>query len=249
MTRTHQEISARKINAQTTAPRFQDARFDCELPFTARAELRVPPRRPRILRHPNPLESQPRARYWLLLSAIILVLGLVASLSTSLRHQEPQRPAIARLAPVPLPSPLAQASAPTPRLSAKPEPSLSLSPRQEIQAPVPQRTPDSNWQSTLLSSAPPPRAELIKLPPPRAQLVRLPNPAPRAVRILHEGDSVPLSLPCGIRLLTTIRGYKESFQELPSSASIGDLWIVGQERTPWVFVVTPGTNFPQWVDP
>jgi hypothetical protein len=86
---------------------------------------------------------------------------------------------------------------------------------------------------------------LVNSPAARAKLLRLPLAA-----TLHEGDQTTLTLPYGIRTLVTIKGYRESFNELPLSANqLGDLYLVGPERTPWIFIVTPGTSSPQWVDP
>jgi hypothetical protein len=256
MIRTYQEIPARKISA----PRFNPD-FDTVLPDTVRAELALPPKRPRILgTHPKSAPTQLPARHWLLLVAVLLALGLVASLSTSLRHQETNRPAVATHSPVPLPSlPPVQAS-PTPQAEPHqsappmPEPSLSLSPRGVIPAPAPEPTPDWNRPSVTVLPQPP-RAQLLSLPAPRAALVTSPAPRAKLLQLpanttLHEGDQTTLTLPYGIQTLVTVRGYRQSFDQLPLTGNqLGDLYIVGQERTPWVFVVTPGTNFPQWVDP
>jgi hypothetical protein len=255
-TRIKQEISAGRIQSQP-----YHAVYDTVLPDYARAELSAPPKRPRILGRPKSAPPQPHHTHWLALVAILLALGLVASLSSALRRQESQRTALATPPTVPIPSPkreaLPPAPAPAPRLSAppEPEPSLSLAPRGEIPAPAPIPLPTPDWNTPSLTVLPqPPRAQLSSLPAPRAALVT--SRAPRAKLLtlpisatLHQGDQTTLTLPYGVQTLVTIRGYRDSFTELPPTAQIGDLYIVGQDRIPWVFVVTPGTNFAQWVDP
>jgi hypothetical protein len=77
-------------------------------------------------------------------------------------------------------------------------------------------------------------------PAPRAQLVRLPEWQLGTSRILY--------MPYGTEISATLKGYLGSEALLPQSGNaIGDTWIVG--TTPWVWITTPGTTAPTWVDP
>jgi hypothetical protein len=87
---------------------------------------------------------------------------------------------------------------------------------------------------------PAPRAALVKLPPPRAALVRLPEWQP--------GTSRRQYMPYRLEVVGQLQGRLSDETLLPQSGnSIGDTWIVG--NTPWVWITTPGTTSPQWIDP
>jgi hypothetical protein len=87
---------------------------------------------------------------------------------------------------------------------------------------------------------PAPRAALVKLPPPRAALVRLPECQPGTSRLLY--------MPYRLEVVGQLQGRLSDETLLPQSGnSIGDTWIVG--NTPWVWITTPGTTSPQWIDP
>jgi hypothetical protein len=136
--------------------------------------------------------------------------------------------------PAPQPAAPAVISAPNaPAFQLPPPASLSQEPFPELSAkPLPLPTP-----------APIPevrRAELVKSPQP---------PAPRAIRILHPGDSVPVTMPYGLQALAQIKGVLDSIDQLPTSGNhIGDLYLVGPERTPWLWIAAPGAPL-AWVDP
>jgi hypothetical protein len=57
-------------------------------------------------------------------------------------------------------------------------------------------------------------------------------------------------MPDGALTLTTFRGVKTSFFELPSNPQLGDAWRV-LEGAPhlWVWYRLPGHAFPGWIDP
>jgi len=190
--RIKQDISAGRTQSQPYHPGF-----DSVLPPDARAELRAPPRRPRILGR-KPLEptklSAPR-----LLFAVFLVLLAVSAICLTLRERVPLErslpsPAVTQpapqsvtLAPTPAPTPRAIAPLPVSPPAIAPAPALRLdAPRAEISAPQPEPTPDVDWHSAPILPHPP-RAQLLKLPPPKAHVIRLPDlpPAPRAIRILQ----------------------------------------------------------------
>jgi hypothetical protein len=102
----------------------------------------------------------------------------------------------------------------------------------------------SRWREYLANNPPAPRATLIMLPPLRAQLVRLPSSLPPLII----GKRYLATMPYNLEVLATYRGEMASVDMLPSHRNrIGDTWIVN--GTPWVWLVTPGTSAPQWVDP
>ena len=185
--RIKQDISAGRTQSQPYHPGF-----DSVLPPDARAELRAPPRRPRILGR-KPLEPTKLSTSRLLFG-VFLVLLLVSAICSVLRQRFPQErspnPAQAQptpqsitVVPTPAPTPRALAPVPVPAFPPAPEPSPALT---LDAAPQPTPSPDTDWHS-LPVSPPPPRAQLLKLPAPKAQLIRLPDlsPAPRAIRILQ----------------------------------------------------------------
>ena len=81
---------------------------------------------------------------------------------------------------------------------------------------------------------------LVKLPPPRAELIALPP--------WRIGESRIVMMPYNVRALAVCRGQLpgESMPPIAGNA-IGDTWMVGD--TPWIWLITPGTAAPQWVDP
>lgn len=81
-------------------------------------------------------------------------------------------------------------------------------------------------------------------PAPLAQLVRLPSDFPPLIL----GGRYLATMPYGLEVLATYRGRLEQEWMLPTSGNhIGDMWLVGS--TPWIWLTTPGTTTPQWVDP
>jgi hypothetical protein len=55
-------------------------------------------------------------------------------------------------------------------------------------------------------------------------------------------------MPYEVQALTTYKGRLASEAMLPAAGNaIGDTWAIGDNV--WVWVVTPGTAAPQWVDP
>jgi hypothetical protein len=196
-----QEIPAGRIPSQA-----YHAGFDSVLPPDARAELRIPRKRPRILGS-KPLEPTKLSTSRLLFGVFLLLL-LVSAICSGLRQRVPLERSLSS-ASVPQPTPqsitVVPESTPAPRaLSPLPvsppatesSPALTLAPMPQIASPQPEHspsatadvatTPDTDWHS-LPVLPPPPRAQLLKLPVPKAQLIRLPDlpPAPRAIRILQ----------------------------------------------------------------
>jgi len=102
---------------------------------------------------------------------------------------------------------------------------------------------------TRLVIASAPRATLVKLPPPRAQLVRLPQPRTDLVEITsaHIDETHVMTMPYGMIVRATLRGFLGSEAQLPRGGHIGDMWIVGD--VPWVWITVPGTSAPIWIDP
>jgi hypothetical protein len=55
-------------------------------------------------------------------------------------------------------------------------------------------------------------------------------------------------MPYDLQVLTTFKGWLPSEHLLPQRGNhIGDMWMA--DRIPWIWLVTPGTMLPQWVDP
>jgi len=254
MSRIKQEISAGRIQYQ----RYH-AGFDKVLPPDARAELRIPPKRPRILgrksKEPTKL-STPR-----LLFAAFLLLLIVSAICSVLRQRIPQERLTQAprdreptsqsitLAPTPAPTPQAPVPVPIPSLAPESSPALTLDTLMpQITSPQPEHspsatadgttTPDSDWHS--LPVLPVPRATLIKLPPPRAQLVGLP---------LRIGAQYTVHMPYqNLEVLATFKGYLERENLLPTlNNQAGDMYIVDQ--TPWLWLQAPGADHLDWIDP
>jgi len=250
MSRIKQEISAGRIQYQ----RYH-AGFDTVLPPDARAELRIPPKRPRILgrksKEPTKL-STPR-----LLFAAFLLLLIVSAICSVLRQRIPQErspsPAQAQPTPqsitlAPTPAPRAIPPVPVSPPATESSPAFSLAPMPQITSPQSEHppsatadgatTPDSDWHT--LPVLPVPRATLIKLPPPRAQLVRIP---------LRIGAQYTVHMPYqNLEVLATYKGTLPSENFLPTTNNeIGDMYLVGQ--TPWIFLQAPGAPKADWIDP
>jgi hypothetical protein len=221
--------------------------FDRELPPEAKNEL-ITPKRPRILGPQKPVASEPVPRKWPFLSAFFVLL-IVAGICTTLRHQDRSiSPSIPpSVSPTPqkeerTPAPVISKPAPAPILQATPSEPLAPEPSLPLNLVAPEPTATSGTPSSQAPATPEVR---------RAKLVRLPDlPAPRAVRILHAGDQAPVMMPYRIEVLATIKGYAPSLDQLPLTGNhVGDLWVVGTERTPWVWITAPGATHADWIDP
>lgn len=81
-------------------------------------------------------------------------------------------------------------------------------------------------------------------PAPRAQLVQLPESLPPLV----PGQRYLATMPYGLEVLARYKGSLSDEQFLPRTGNhLGDMFVVGS--TPWVWITTPGTTTPQWIDP
>jgi hypothetical protein len=56
------------------------------------------------------------------------------------------------------------------------------------------------------------------------------------------------TMPYGLEVLTTFRGWRPSQDDLPSHRNaIGDMYMIG--TTPWVWIWAPGAAHADWIDP
>jgi hypothetical protein len=100
---------------------------------------------------------------------------------------------------------------------------------QPAPAPAPAATPSG------VVPVPAPRAVLVKLPPPRAKLV------------WKIDDSHIVTMPYGMQVRATLRGFLGAENQLPRVGRIGDMWLVGD--VPWIWIQVPGTVAATWIDP
>jgi hypothetical protein len=57
-------------------------------------------------------------------------------------------------------------------------------------------------------------------------------------------------MPYNIEVLATFKGYLPSENALPLSGNqIGDMFVVGPAHTPWTWIIAPGADHPDWIDP
>jgi hypothetical protein len=74
---------------------------------------------------------------------------------------------------------------------------------------------------------------------PRVELVEL---APSHIDQTHV-----ITMPYGMVVRATLRGFLENENQLPRAGHIGDMYVVGD--VPWIWIQVPGTSAPTWVDP
>ena len=97
------------------------------------------------------------------------------------------------------------------------------------------------------------RAEPVAPVVPRAMLVRLPSPREELSQPLtdlspaHFDESHDITMPYGMVVRATLRGFLEQENQLPRVGRIGDMYVVGS--VPWIWIQVPGTTAPTWVDP
>jgi len=203
-----------------------DAGYDCELPPDVHSEL-LTPKWPRILeRHSSPRKRgdgpTPQLRWVFCWMLAIAVLTLVAALYTSWRQQEALRASSIGA----ISQPLTPQPTPTPASASGPH--LTITP------PVPRAVPVSSV----------PRAQLVRLPAPRAQVV---SPALRRPPLVP-GQHYLGTMPYGVEVLATFRGWLPSQDDLPSHHNaIGDMYVV--QGVPFVWVFAPGATNANWIDP
>lgn len=211
-----------------------------ELPDDALAEL-VALKRPRILtRPPGPPQKPPQVDFvrrwwhpavgWLL--ALVAVVAVYAIISWS------------------QPSPVARAKA----LQESADRSRETEAKAQEAFDV-LRTPKSVPQPTPVPVVQPTPAQPVIQPPPpvvsapRARLVRLPQPRMDLVQLSpeHIDESHVLTMPYGLEVLATLRGFLGAENQLPGLGHIGDMYVVG--NVPWIWIRVPGTTEPSWIDP
>jgi hypothetical protein len=81
----------------------------------------------------------------------------------------------------------------------------------------------------------------------RAQLV---HPLPPDQSGLIIGRHYLIVMPYAIEVMTTYRGWLPSVTDLPSHPNrIGDMFTVGPEKVPWIWIWAPGAAHADWLDP
>jgi hypothetical protein len=245
-----------RIKQDIPAGRIQPSRFDTVLPPDVRQELgsRIPGR-------PKPARQgdvPPKEAFgWLPLAAALFA---CFAAGFALRPQTDGRTPIKATTAFPAPSQalepapgqasLQPAPASSPQTVAQPliapqAPALALGPAREQNriesppAPEPMPTPDFSWHSTYVDLAP--RAALVKLPPPRAQLVAIP---------LRIGATYTLHMPYNLEVLATFKGFLPAENYLPLQGNeVGDMFVVGPNKIPWLWILAPGADHLDWIDP
>jgi hypothetical protein len=76
-------------------------------------------------------------------------------------------------------------------------------------------------------------------------LLRLPSFT--AIAPEHIDETHRITMPYGMEVSATLRGFLENENQLPQVGHIGDMYVVG--HMPWIWVTVPGTTAPTWVDP
>jgi hypothetical protein len=167
MTRTEQDLSPGRIQSQP-----YHAGSDTVLPDKVRAQLRVPPKRPRILGPPKPTAPREPAkgRPFLTVYSTLLIVSVITTL---LRQRVPLEPSLQR---APQPTPGAITVVPTPGAVSPIPPPPKPTAVPTLEARVPEIPP-----LTLVPNSPAPTPEVR-----RAKPVRLPDPRlPEQQRILE----------------------------------------------------------------
>ena len=227
MIRQNQDISAR---------RFDPNSFDCELPPDARSEL-VRPKRPVILKRP-PVYQPPGRSNILKLGCSIFVVALL--LVAAFTNRQPQN---SRSTPTAQPTP-ASVVQPSPAQREQP-----LSPPPPVvSAPRARLVLHKRWMGNGVWEVMDSTGRTVKIlvdPAPRAQLVREPSYTP--IRPWHVGETHEITMPYGMSVDATLRGFLANENQLPPTGHIGDMYVVG--NVPWIWVTVPGTTAPTWIDP
>jgi hypothetical protein len=63
----------------------------------------------------------------------------------------------------------------------------------------------------------------------------------------HIDESHVITMPYGMVVRATLRGFLGALEQLPRVGRIGDMYVV--EQTPWIWIQVPGTTASTWVDP
>lgn len=253
-------------NQEFTAGRIQPSQFDTELPPDARAEM-LKPKRPRILTRPPGPRQKPLgvnsawswrhpAFGWLLaLAGVVAVYAIIswsqltpASRAKALQEsadrsretdQKAAKAPDALKSGPPSPAPVVQ---PTP-MPAQPVSQPPGPPPPAVIAPRARLVLFKRWLGNSVWELTDSTGRAVKIlvdPAPRAHLVRAPEWQPGQARIMR--------MPYDMEVQGVLKGSLSDEAFLPRSGNaIGDTWIVG--RTPWIWITTPGTAVPQWVDP
>jgi hypothetical protein len=225
-----------------TAGRIHPASYDTILPPDARSEL-LQPKRPAILHRPlyQPPERSGILKWagGFLLCAIILA-GVIGHYSQSLKTPLAPQHSV----PVVQPTPVLEKPASQPMAKPQPisEPPVGPPPPAVI-APRARLVLFKRWLGNSVWELTDSTGRAVKIlvdPAPRAHLVRAPEWQPGQARIMR--------MPYDMEVQGVLKGSLSDEAFLPRSGNaIGDTWIVG--RTPWIWITTPGTAVPQWVDP
>jgi hypothetical protein len=209
------------------------------------------PKRPAILRRPV---YQPPARSGVLKWAgafalcVIILAGVVGHYSQSLKtpatpqHSAPvvqPTPALEKPASQPLakPQPILEPPVPPPPAVSAPRARLVLYKRwagNGVWAVI-----DSTGRTVKILVGPAPRAQLGLSPQPRTDLVPL--------SAEHIDESHVITMPYGMVVRATLRGFLGNENQLPRVGRIGDMYVVG--TVPWIWIRVSGTSAPTWVDP
>jgi hypothetical protein len=226
--------------------------FDCELPHSARTEL-VQPRRARILgkppattqqvEHPSrQVESVPEPQRARILGKPPKPPTKRALLDYACSWWHPAFGwLLGMIFTVALYSIVnwfgkGYSSQPVPAPPAVVHPTSAATP---IPALVQQQAPAIARSPAVQTSVAAPRAQLVRLPAPRLNLVEI---APE-----HIDETHVITMPYGMEVRATLRGYLGTEVQLPRVGHIGDMYVVG--TTPCIYIQVPGTAAPTWVDP
>jgi hypothetical protein len=76
-------------------------------------------------------------------------------------------------------------------------------------------------------------------------VVRLPDFT--EITAAHIDETHTITMPYGMEVRATLRGFLENENQLPHIGRVGDMYIVGD--VPWIWIRVPGTTAPTWVDP
>jgi hypothetical protein len=211
------------------------------------------PKRPAILRRPVPRYQSPDRSGILkwagafALVAIILA-GVIGHYSQGLKQSATPQP----VAPAVQPTPALEKPASQPL--AKPQPILGPPgpPPPAVSAPRARLVLYKRWAGNGVWEVMDSTGRTIKIlvdPAPRAQLGLSPQPRTDLVPLSaeHIDESHVITMPYGMVVRATLRGFLGSETQLPRAGHIGDMYVVGD--VPWIWIQVPGTSAPTWVDP